>query len=58
MLYGLKEGTPIKISSHIMEKILKKENHGVFSHFNAIYAIKSTLSIIHPYIQNVLSHHQ
>ena len=35
-LQGLQVGSPEIISSHWMEKLLKKGNHGVISQLNAI----------------------
>jgi len=45
------------ISSHWMEKLLKKGHHGVISQFNAIQAIESTTLHIHPEMQQVLNNH-
>lgn len=57
-LYGFQASSPTIISSHRMENLLKKGHHGVISQFNDIQAIESNPSNIHPYLQNVLSHHQ
>ena len=40
-LRGLQVGAPSIISSHRMEKLLKKGNHGVVAQFNAIEAVET-----------------
>ena len=47
-LCGIQAGSPSIISSHRMEKLLKKGHHGVITQFNAIQAIEPTTLHIHP----------
>jgi len=56
-LYGLQAGAPSIISSHRMEKLLKKGHHGVIAQFNAIQAIKPNSLPIHPEMQQILNNH-
>jgi len=58
-LCGLQAGAPSIISSHQMEKLLKKGHYGVITQFNFIQAIKTTILHIHLEMQQVLNcHHQ
>ncbi len=50
-LRGLQAGGHAIISSHQMEKILKKSHHGVVVQFRVIQAIESTTPHIHPEMQ-------
>ncbi len=50
-LRGIQEVAPSIISSHQMEKLLKKGHHGVISQINAIQAIELTSLQIHPDMQ-------
>jgi len=50
-LRGLQAGAPFIISSHRMEKLLKKGHHGVIAQFNAIQACETTSFHIHPEMQ-------
>eukprot|EP00253_Pinus_taeda_P029380 PITA_29380 len=56
-LRGLQAGTPSIISSHRMEKLLKKGNHGVVAQFNAIQAVETKPPPIHPEMQQILKNH-
>lgn len=57
-LRGLHVGSPTIISSHRMERLLKKRHHGVVTQFNAIQAFESTTPHIHPEMHQVLDRHQ
>lgn len=57
-LRGLQASAPSIISSHRMEKLLKKGHHGVIIQFNSIQAIEPTTLHIHPKMQKVLNRHQ
>lgn len=57
-LRGLQAGAPSLISSHRMEKLLKKGHHGVVSHFNAIQVVDTMSSSIHPEMQQILNKHR
>ena len=56
-LRGLQAGAPSIISSHRMEKLLKKGHHGVIAQFNAIQASEPTSLPIYPKMQQVLNNH-
>ena len=56
-LHRLQAGSPSIISSHQMEKLLKKGHHGVTAQFNAIQAFEPTSLHIHPEMQQVLNNH-
>eukprot|EP00253_Pinus_taeda_P005714 PITA_05714 len=56
-LHGLQAGAPSIISSHRMEKLLKKGNHGVVAQFNAIQAVETKPPPIHPKMQHILNNH-
>eukprot|EP00253_Pinus_taeda_P031748 PITA_31748 len=56
-LRGLQAGAPSIISSHRMEKLLKKGNHGVVAQFNAIQVVETKPSPIHPEMQQILNNH-
>eukprot|EP00253_Pinus_taeda_P026334 PITA_26334 len=56
-LRGLQVGAPSIISSHRMEKLLKKGHHGVIAQFNAIKAIEPNSLPIHPEMQHILNNH-
>lgn len=56
-LRGLQAGAPSIISSHRMEKSLKKGHHGVIAQFNAIQAVESNSLPIHPEMQQILNNH-
>ena len=56
-LRGLQAGAPSIISSHRMEKLLKKGHHGVIAQFNAIQAFEPTYLHIHPEMQQILNNH-
>eukprot|EP00253_Pinus_taeda_P026265 PITA_26265 len=54
-LHGLQAVAPSIISSHRMEKLLKKGHHGVIAQFNAIQAIETKSLSIHPEMQWILN---
>jgi len=56
-LCRLQAVTPSILSSHQMEKLLKKGHHGVISQFNAIQAFEPPTLHIHPEMQQVLNNH-
>eukprot|EP00253_Pinus_taeda_P022340 PITA_22340 len=56
-LCGLQAGAPSIISSHRMEKLLKKGHHGFIAQFNAIQAIEPNSLPIHPEMQQILNNH-
>eukprot|EP00253_Pinus_taeda_P019139 PITA_19139 len=56
-LHRLQVGAPSIISSHWMEKLLKKGHHGVIVQFNAIHAFKPNYLHIHPEMQQILNNH-
>ena len=56
-LRGLQAGAPSIISSHRMEKLLKKGNHGVVAQFNAIQVVETQSLPIHPEMQQILNNH-
>eukprot|EP00253_Pinus_taeda_P018379 PITA_18379 len=56
-LRGLQAGAPSIISSHRMEKLLKKGHHGVIAQFNAIQAFDPNSLHIHPEMQQILNNH-
>lgn len=58
MLRGLEAGYLTIISSHIMENILEKGHHGLFSQFNAIQSIESIPTTIHLDLKQGLDHRQ
>jgi hypothetical protein len=53
-LRGLQLGSPKVISSHRMEKILKKGYHGVISQFNAIQVTQEASQVVPPILQLIL----
>jgi hypothetical protein len=53
---GLTTGSPEIISSHHMEKILKKCHSGIISQLHSIQAVETPL--VHPELQAILSKHQ
>ena len=57
-LRGLQAGAPTIISSHRMEKLLKKGHRGIVAQFNSIQAIESTTLHMHHEMQQVLDRHQ
>eukprot|EP00253_Pinus_taeda_P029117 PITA_29117 len=56
-LRGLQAGAPSIISSHRMEKLLKKGHHGVINQFNAIQAVEPNSLPIHLEMQQILNNH-
>eukprot|EP00253_Pinus_taeda_P004517 PITA_04517 len=56
-LRGLQVGAPSIISSHRMEKLLKKGHHGVIAQFNAIQVVETKSLPIHPEMQQILNNH-
>jgi len=56
-LHELQAGTPSIISSHQIEKLLKKGHRGVITQFNAIQAFEPPTLHIHPEMQQVLNSH-
>ncbi|MCY6488462.1 retropepsin-like aspartic protease, partial [Actinobacillus pleuropneumoniae] len=56
-LRGLQAGAPSIISSHRMEKLLKKGHRGVIAQFNAVQAFEPTSLHIHPEMQQSLNNH-
>eukprot|EP00253_Pinus_taeda_P016779 PITA_16779 len=56
-LCRLQAGAPSIISSHRMEKLLKKGDHGVMAQFNAIQAFEPNSLHIHPEKQQILNNH-
>ena len=54
-LKGLDGGKPEIISSHRMEKLLKKGHHGVIARLNAIQVMEDIEPEIHPDMQAILS---
>ena len=56
-LRGLQAGAPSIISSHRMEKLLKKGHHGVVAQFNAIQVVDTKSLPIHPKMQQILNNH-
>eukprot|EP00253_Pinus_taeda_P016470 PITA_16470 len=56
-LHGLQAGAPSIISSHRMEKLLKKGHHGVIAPFNAIQGVETKSLPIHPEMQQILNNH-
>eukprot|EP00253_Pinus_taeda_P024850 PITA_24850 len=57
-LHGLQAGAPSVISSHQMEKLLKKGHHGVVAQFNAIQVVETRPLPIHPEMQQLLNTHR
>ena len=57
-LRGLQAGAPSIISSHRMEKLLKKGHHGVVAQFNAIQVVDTMSPPIHPEMQQILNKHR
>jgi hypothetical protein len=57
-LKGINFGSPEIISSHHMEKPLKKGHSDIIAQFNAIQVVDSPPQEIHPDLQMVLSKHQ
>jgi hypothetical protein len=53
---GITTGSPEIISSHRMEKLLKKGHSGIISQLNAIQAVETPS--VHPDLQSILSKHQ
>jgi hypothetical protein len=53
-LSGLQAGSPKIISSHRMEKLLKKGHHGVISQFNSIQVTNQASLIVPPSLQLIL----
>jgi hypothetical protein len=53
-LRGLQVGSPEIISSHRMEKLLKKGHHGVISQFNAIQVTEHASQVVPPSLQLIL----
>ena len=56
-LRGLQAGAPSIISSHRMEKLLKKGYHGFIAQFNAIQAVETKSLPIHLEMQQILNNH-
>eukprot|EP00253_Pinus_taeda_P012815 PITA_12815 len=56
-LHGLQARAPSIISSHRMEKLLKKGHHGVIAQFNAIQAFEPNSLHIHLEMQRILNNH-
>eukprot|EP00253_Pinus_taeda_P012205 PITA_12205 len=56
-LRRLQVGSPSIISSHRMEKLLKKGHHGVLAQFNAIQGVKIKSLPIHLEMQQILNNH-
>eukprot|EP00253_Pinus_taeda_P016898 PITA_16898 len=56
-LRGLQAGAPSIISSHRMEKLLEKGNHGVVAQFNAIQGVETKQPPLHPEMQQILNNH-
>eukprot|EP00253_Pinus_taeda_P006430 PITA_06430 len=53
----LQARAPSIISSHRMEKLLKKGHHGVIAQLNAIQAVEPNSLSIHPKMQQILNNH-
>eukprot|EP00253_Pinus_taeda_P017311 PITA_17311 len=56
-LRGLQAGAPSIISSHRMEKLLKKGHHQVIAQFNAIQVVEPNSLPIHPEMQQIINNH-
>eukprot|EP00253_Pinus_taeda_P010028 PITA_10028 len=56
-LRGLQVGAPSIISSHKMEKLLKKGNHGVVAQFNVIQGVETKQPPLHLEMQQILNSH-
>eukprot|EP00253_Pinus_taeda_P015921 PITA_15921 len=56
-LRGLQVGAPSIISSHRIEKLLKKGHHGVIAQFNAMQGVETKSLSIHPEMQQILNNH-
>eukprot|EP00253_Pinus_taeda_P022444 PITA_22444 len=56
-LRGLQARAPSIITSHRMEKLLKKRHHRVIAQFNAIQAVKTKSLLIHLEMQQILNNH-
>eukprot|EP00253_Pinus_taeda_P029980 PITA_29980 len=56
-LRGVQAGAPSIISSHRMENLLKKGNHGVVAQFNAIQVVETKPLPLHPEMQQILNNH-
>jgi hypothetical protein len=52
---GITTGSLEIISSHRMEKLLKKGHSGIISQLHSIQAVETPL--VHPNLQSILSHH-
>ena len=57
-LKGLKSGSHEIITSHCMEKLLKKGHSGIIAQFNAIQVVDTSPHKIHPNLQLVLTKHK
>jgi hypothetical protein len=53
-LRGIQSKSPEIISSHKMEKLLKKFHHGVISQFNAIQVTEQASRVVPPILQLIL----
>jgi hypothetical protein len=53
---GITTGSPEIISSHRMEKLLKKGHSGIISQLHSIQAIETPF--VHPDLQSIISKHQ
>lgn len=58
MLKGLKVGSLEIISSHCMEKLLKRDHSRIIGQFHDIQAFEDTSHQVHPNLQLVLDKHQ
>jgi hypothetical protein len=54
-LQGLTSRSPEIISSHRMEKLLKKGHSGIIAQFHAIQVMEPSQQAIHPHMQQVIS---
>lgn len=57
-LKGIQASLPKIISSHWMEKLLKKGNSRIMDQLNSIQVLDIPISKIHPDLQIVLTKHQ
>jgi hypothetical protein len=53
---GITTGSPEIISSHCMEKLLKKGHSGIIAQLHSIHVVETPS--VHPDLQSILSHHQ
>jgi len=55
-LQGITAGSPEIISSHSMEKLLKKDHSGIIAQLHSIHVVETPS--LHPDLQSILSRHQ